>query len=169
MNPYSIVSLMAAVIAFCTAIFIYQRNPGSRINLLVSGLAVTVSFTAFTEFVYRIVESPVNAYIWLKLSLVWPVIPSSLLHISLIYTERRLKPWMLAPIYAPAAAFISTGLSTDLLISGAMQTYYGWTYALPEPAVLFAAFAVWSIALSLAAALMVLMDYMKAEGYRRRE
>ena len=169
MNPYSIISLMAAVIAFCTAIFIYQRNPGSRINLLVSCLAVTVSFTAFTEFVYRLVESPANAYIWLKLSLIWPVIPAILLHISLIYTGRRLKPWMLVPIYGPAAAFISTGLSTDLLISGAMQTYYGWTYALPEPAVLFAAFAVWSIALTLAAAFMVLVDYMRAEGYRRRE
>lgn len=92
MNPYSIISLMAAVIAFCTAIFIYQRNPGSRINLLVSCLAVTVSFTAFTEFVYRLVESPANAYIWLKLSLIWPVIPAILLHISLIYTGRRLKP-----------------------------------------------------------------------------
>ena len=169
MNSYSLISLTAAFIAFCTAIFIYQRNPGSRINLLVSGLAVTVSFTAFTEFVYRLVENPADAYIWLKLSLIWPIIPAILLHISLIYTGRRLKPWMLAPIYGPAAVFALTGLSTDLLISGAMKTYYGWTYALPEPAVLFAAFAVWSIALALAAAFMVLVDYMRAEGYRRRE
>ena len=169
MNPYSIISLMAAVIAFCTAIFIYQRNPDSKINLLVSGLAVMVSFTAFTEFVYRLVESPVNAHIWLKASLIWPIIPSILIHIALTYTERRLKPWMLVPIYGPAVLFASTGFSTDLLIRGALKTYYGWTYALPETAVLFAAFSLWSIVITLAAALMILMDYIRSEGYRRRE
>lgn len=80
MNPYSIISLLASVIAFYTSVFIYYRNPRNNLNLLVSNLGVAVSFMAFTEFVYRTVATPGDALIWLRLSLLWPIIPAILLH-----------------------------------------------------------------------------------------
>ncbi|QHN08063.1 histidine kinase dimerization/phosphoacceptor domain -containing protein [Methanothermobacter sp. THM-2] len=169
MNPYSIISLLASVIAFYTSVFIYYRNPCNNLNLLVSNLGVAVSFMAFTEFVYRTVAAPGDAIIWLRLSLLWPIIPSILLHTALTYTRRRVGKPALAVIYAPALIFILTGLLTDLFISGPLLTYYGWTYALPEPPVVFALFSLWTVTLTLTAATITLRDYLRSEGYRKRE
>jgi len=169
MNPYSIISLLASVIAFYTSVFIYYRNPRNKMNVMVSNLGVAVSLMAFAEFVYRIVETPGNAFIWLKLSLIWPVIPVILLHIALVYTGRKVRSWMLVPMYAPAAVFIVTGLSTNLLIEGPMFTYYGWTYDLPEPALVFGLFSIWTVSLAIASAIIMFRDYLKSEGYRRKE
>lgn len=169
MNPYSIISLLASVIAFYTSVFIYYRNPRNNLNLLVSNLGVAVSFMAFTEFVYRTVATPGDAMIWLRLSLLWPVIPAILLHTALTYTGKGAGKLAAAIIYAPAFIFILTGFLTDLFISGPLLTYYGWTYALPEPPVVFALFSFWTVTVTLTAAAITFRDYMGSGGYRRRE
>ncbi|MGB9837631.1 MAG: histidine kinase dimerization/phosphoacceptor domain -containing protein [Methanothermobacter sp.] len=169
MNPYSIISLLASVIAFYTSVFIYYRNPRNNLNLLVSNLGVAVSFMAFTEFVYRTVATPGDAMIWLRLSLLWPIIPAILLHTALTYTGKRVGKPVLAVIYAPAIVFILTGLMTNLFISGPLLTYYGWTYALPEPPVVFALFSLWTVTVTLTSAAITFRDYLRSEGYRKRE
>jgi len=168
MNPYAILSLVASVLAFYTATFIYYRNPKSRLNLLVSGLGVAVSLMSFTEFMYRIVETASGAYPWLKLSLLWPVIPALLLHISLFYSG-RLRRWMTPLIYLPAVILIIIGLGTDLLIAGAVHTYYGWTYSLPENPTVFFLFSLWTLAVTLIAAGNALKEYTSTAGPERRE
>ncbi|MCG2828483.1 histidine kinase dimerization/phosphoacceptor domain -containing protein [Methanothermobacter sp. K4] len=169
MNPYSIISLLASVIAFYTSVFIYYRNPRNNLNLLVSNLGVAVSFMAFTEFVYRTVATPGDAMIWLRLSLLWPVILAILLHIALNYTGKGAGKLAVAIIYTPAVIFILTGLLTDLFISGPLLTYYGWTYALPEPPVVFALFSFWTVTVTLTAAAITFRDYLGSKGYRKRE
>lgn len=172
MNIYALISLVAFMICFFLGNFIYHRNPKSHLNIMVAVLCLLVGFLAFTEFEYRQAYTYEIAYFWLKISTLWPFVPSILLHIALIFTKKTkiLKNnftyfW----IYLPAIIISSLGLTTNLLIDGALREYWGWTYAFPEYPILFILMSLWTIIAGLLAAFLCFEYFLKSKNIKRQQ
>jgi PAS domain S-box-containing protein len=163
MNIYSIISLLASVICIFLGNFIYYKNPKNQLNKLIAILCIFVGFLAFTEFGYRQAENISTAYFWLKLSTLWPFVPALLLHISLIFTEKHdfLKSKMIYLVYLPAIILSGLGLTTDLIINGAVREYWGWTYTVPFDPTLFGIMSLWSMFGGFIAAALFFLYYSK--------
>jgi PAS domain S-box-containing protein len=131
---------------------------------MIAILSITVGFLAFIEFEYRQAFDFQTAYFWLKLSVLWPIVPSILLHISLIFNEktRLLKnKFTYVIIYAPALIMIYFAFDTNWLLQGITRTYWGWTYDYPINTLLFEIMSAWTIFCVIIAAGISLMDYFK--------
>ncbi len=172
MNEYALISLIAAMTAFFIANFIYFRNPKNHLNRMIALLSLVVSLMALAEFSYRLAETPETAYFWLKFSVLWPLIPSIMLHISLIFTNRTniLKnPFSPAIIYAPAFIFIGLGIFTNSFLAAPVYEYWGWTYGLPQDRVVYDLFSLWTVIVALLSSSMVFIEYWNARDIEKTE
>ncbi|MBM4240345.1 MAG: PAS domain S-box protein [Euryarchaeota archaeon] len=172
MNIYALISLAAFMLCFFFGNFIYHKNPKSQLNKMVAILCVLVAFLAFVEFGYRQAQDFDTAFYWLKLSTLWPFVPSVLLHIALIFTKKtKLLTNKLTYILIYSPAFIISGLAltTNLLLDGALREYWGWTYAFPQNPLLFNLMAVWSVIGGSSAAILCLSYYLKATNIKRKQ
>ncbi|MFZ0441643.1 MAG: hypothetical protein WAL81_03330, partial [Methanobacterium sp.] len=88
MNIFSYISLSAFFLCFFLGNFIYHKNSKSQLNIMIAVLCILVGFLAFAEFQYRQTSDFETAYLWLKISGLWPIVPAILLHISLIFTRK---------------------------------------------------------------------------------
>ena len=82
------------------------------------------------EFEYRQAETYGRAAFWVGLTFPWPFNLSLLLHVVLEFTQyfhRVKKRWIVAALYAPAAAFSAIELLTDWITRGVIKK---WGYAL---------------------------------------
>ena len=89
MNIFSYISLLAFLVCFFLGSFIYHKNSKSQLNIMIALLCILVGFLAFAEFQYRQTLDFETAYLWLKISGLWPLVPAILLHISLIFTGKN--------------------------------------------------------------------------------
>ena len=132
-------------------------------NKLVAILSILVAFLAFIEFGYRQAETINTAVFWLKLSTLWPFVPSILINISLVFTDKKelLKHKLTYfLIYTPAIIISVVGLLT---YSGAVHEYWGWTYVLYPITPFFAMLSIWSIFGGLLTSLIILTYYLNAK------
>lgn len=133
-------------------------------------LCILVGLLAFIEFQYRQAPDIETAYYWLKISAIWPLVPSVLLHIALIFTEhkdtlRHKTTYIL--IYLPAILIIGLSLSTNLLLDGAIKEYWGWTYTFPQNPILFNIMSLWTIIAGFSAATICFRYYLKSRDMKR--
>lgn len=160
MNIFSILSLVASVICFFLGNFIYYKNPENSLNKLIAILAILISFLAFTEYGYRQAETIGTAVLWLKLSTLWPLVPAILIHISLVFTDRKklLKhKYTYLLIYIPAVTISILGLITNPVI---VKQYWGWTYSLyPTIPLFFILMSIWSLIGGILTSLLILKHY----------
>ncbi|MDI6724968.1 MAG: histidine kinase dimerization/phosphoacceptor domain -containing protein [Methanobacterium sp.] len=170
MNIYALISFIAFMVCFFLGNFIYHKNPKSQLNIMVAILCLLVGFLAFTEFEYRQAYNYETAYFWLKASTLWPIVPSILLHIAIIFTKKSyfLKNKLnYLLIYLPAIIITALGLTTNLLISGALKQYWGWTYVIPDNSTLFNIMSLWTIIAIFLAAFLCLNYYLKSKNLKR--
>lgn len=127
---------------------------------------------ALCEFAYRLAETPETAFIWLKLSALWPLIPAVIANIALVFTRRshilKLKVSYLI-IYGPALIFVFLGLATNLFVGPPIQEYWGWTYSVPADETIYDLFAIWTVIVSFLSALVVFLYYFQAEGMEKKQ
>ncbi|MGZ7109625.1 MAG: sensor histidine kinase, partial [Methanobacterium sp.] len=100
----------------------------------------------------------------------WPIVPSILLHISLIFNEktRLLKNKLTyVIIYAPALIMVYLAFDTNWLLQGITREYWGWTYNYPINTVLFEIMSGWTILCVIIAAGISIMDYFKIDGSKK--
>ncbi|MTK64518.1 MAG: hypothetical protein F8N15_08355 [Methanobacterium sp.] len=119
MNIYSYVSLSAFFLCFFLGNFIYHKNSRSQLNIMIAILCFLVGFLAFTEFQYRQTTDFQTAYLWLKLSGLWPLVPPIILHISLIFTgktEILKNKFTYLLMYVPAVIISVYAVTTNLLL-----------------------------------------------------
>ncbi|MCK9151212.1 histidine kinase dimerization/phosphoacceptor domain -containing protein [Methanobacterium alcaliphilum] len=170
MNTYALISLLAFMICFFLGNFIYHKNPQNALNRMIAVLCILVGFLAFIEFLYRQAPNYETAYFWLKISTLWPFVPSVLLHISLIFTSQKKilkhKITYLA-IYLPAIIISAIALSTNLLLEGALHTYWGWTYGMPNDPLLFNIMSIWTILAGFSAGTLCFIYYLKSTNLKR--
>ena len=171
MNVFALVSLVAFMVCFFLGNFIYHKNPKSRLNKIIALTCIFVGFLAFIEFQYRQAETFQTAFFWLKISTLWPVVPSLLLHVSLIFTKSPYLKNKLAYllIYLPGIAISAVGLGTDLLISGATKEYWGWTYLIPADPTLYNIMSLWTIVAVILAGGICFDYYLKSCDLKKKQ
>jgi PAS domain S-box-containing protein len=164
MNYYPIISILAFSMCFFMGAFIYQKNSKNELNKMVALLSVLVGFLALVEFLYRQAPNYQTAFFWLKISTIWPFVPSVLLNIALVLTlkEDTLKHKYYYLIYLPAIIITTLSLTTGLLLNGAVHTYWGWTYSYPENPILFNLMSLWTIVAAFTAGSLVFVHYIKS-------
>src|ERR1039458_10005304 len=148
MNIFSYISLTAFFVCFFLGNFIYHKNPKSQLNIMIAVLSIMVGFLAFAEFQYRQTSDFQTAYLWLKISGLWPIVPAILLHISLIFTGKTnlLKNKLTyILIYAPALIIAILAVDTNWLLEGIVKEYWGWTYLYPKTSLLFYMMSFWTV------------------------
>lgn len=172
MNPYAIISIVAAITSFFIANFIYFRNPKNSLNRTIAVFSTLVALMALFEFAYRLAENPQSAVFWLKLSALWPLIPAVIANIALVFTRRshilKLKISYLI-IYGPALIFVILGIGTDLFMGPPVMEYWGWTYSIPADVIIFDLFAIWTVIVSFVSALVVFLHYFQSDGMERKQ
>ncbi len=164
MNYYPIISILAFSMCFFLGAFIYQKNSRNELNKMVALLSILVGFLALVEFLYRQAPNYQTAFFWLKISTIWPFVPSVLLNIALILTlkEDTLKHKYYYLIYLPAIIITTLSLTTGLLLNGAVHTYWGWTYSYPPNPILFNLMSLWTIIAAFTAGSLVFVHYIKS-------
>ncbi|MGB9936994.1 MAG: histidine kinase dimerization/phosphoacceptor domain -containing protein [Methanobacterium sp.] len=172
MNVFALVSFIAFILCFFLGNFIYHKNPKSQLNILIGITCIILGFLAFVEFEYRQAESIQDAIFWLKISTLWPLIPSLLLHISLVFTKSKYLKNKLTyfVIYIPAIIICVIGLSSNLLIeSSALKEYWGWTYIVPPDATVYNIMAIWTVTTVVLAGLLCIKYYLKSKNLKQKQ
>jgi len=170
MNIYSYVSLSAFFLCFFLGNFIYHKNSRSQLNIMIAVLCFLVGFLAFTEFQYRQTTDFQTAYLWLKLSGLWPLVPPILLHISLIFTgktEILKNKFTYLLMYVPAITISVYAVTTNLLLQGILKEYWGWTYVFPQDSLIFNVMSVWTLICILIAGGLCLSYYLKTRNVEK--
>ncbi len=132
---FALSSLLASGIALFLGSFVFHRNPRKALNRVFLIYCLSAAYYAFTEFGYRQAESVDTAYFWWKVGAFWPFTVSLILHFTLIFTEKSqlLKgKFTYFLIYAPALMFSLMELTTNLLTTGLIKVYWGWTNSISE-------------------------------------
>ncbi len=170
MNIFSYVSLMAFFVCFFLGNFIYHKNTKSQLNILIAVLSILVGFLAFAEFQYRQTTDFQTAYLWLKISGLWPFVPAILLHISLIFTGKTniLKnKYIYILIYTPALIIAVLSIDTNWLLEGIVKEYWGWTYVYPKTAILFYVMSLWTVLCAFFAGGICFWHYLQTKGIKQ--
>ncbi len=137
---------------------------------MIAVLCVLVGFLAFAEFQYRQTSDFQTAFLWLKISGLWPIVPAVLLHISLIFTGKTklLKNKLTyIIIYVPALIIAYYAVDTNLLLTGILKEYWGWTYVFPEHSLLFNVMSVWTLLCAVLAGVICLFYYLKTTNLKK--
>jgi len=171
MNIFALLSLIAFMICFFLGNFIYHKNPKSQLNISIALLCILVGFLAFVEFQYRQAESIQIAYFWLKISSLWPLVPSLLLQIALIFTDSNLlKNKLTYPlIYIPPLIIIALSLTTNMMIYQVIWESWGWYFSPSPDAILYSLMALWTIFGGLLSGLIVLTYFLKSRDLKRKQ
>ncbi len=172
MNIFSYISLIAFLLCFFLGNFIYHKNSKSQLNLMIALLCILVGFLAFAEFQYRQTTDFQTAYVWLKVSGLWPIVPAVLLHISLIFTGKTdiLKnKFTYLLIYIPAIVISFYAVDTNLMLIGILKEYWGWTYVFPENSLLFDIMSVWTLLCVFLSGGLCLMYYLKNKNIEKHQ
>ncbi len=170
MNIFSYISLTAFFACFFLGNFIYHKNTKSQLNIMIALLSIIVGFLAFAEFQYRQTTDFQTAYLWLKISGLWPIVPAILLHISLIFTGKTniLKNKLTyVLIYAPALIIAILAVDTNWLLEGILKEYWGWTYLYPKTSLLFYIMSFWTVLCAFLAGGICLWYYLKSKDIKK--
>jgi len=170
MNIFSYISLIAFFVCFFLGNFIYHKNTKSQLNIMIALLSIMVGFLAFAEFQYRQTSDFQTAYLWLKISGLWPIVPAILLHISLIFTGQTnlLKNKLTyVLIYAPAVIIAILAVDTNWLLEGIIKEYWGWTYLYPKNSILFYIMSLWTLLCTFFAGGICFWYYLKSKDIKR--
>jgi PAS domain S-box-containing protein len=165
LNIFALVSLLASFIDIMLANFIYYTNPKNSLNRVIAVLTIFVGFLAFVEFTYRQAGTLETAYFWLKVSLLWPIVPALMINVALIFGAKfkfLKKRMTYVLIYLPALLIIFLSLTTDMMFGAPVLEYYGWTYTI-SAGFLFGILGLWSILAGLVSALIFFSYYIGSE------
>lgn len=167
MNVFSFVSLAAFLLCFFLGNFIYHKNPKNQLNIMIAILSILVGFLAFVEFQYRQTTDFETAYLWLRVSGLWPFVPAILLHIALIFTGKNkilANKLTYILIYIPAIVISYFAIDTNLILVGIVREYWGWTYIFPENSTLFMIMSGWTLLCFFIAGGVCLMYYLNTKN-----
>ncbi len=166
MNVFALISFVAFMVCFFLGNFIYHKNPKSQLNGIIALTCIIVGFLAFVEFEYRQAEVFQTAFFWIKISTLWPIVPSLLLHISLIFTKSHYLKNKLTYIliYLPSIIIVGLSLTTNLLLDTISKEYWGWTYALPVDMTLYNIMSLWTVATVVLAGFICFRYYLKSKN-----
>jgi len=172
MNIFALFSLFASVLSIYLGNFVYHLDKKKLLNKIFMFFSLSLSYWAFTEFMYRQADSPDTAYLWLKIGVFWPFVFSFFIHFTLAFTEKekllenKLTYFL---IYVPAAIFSAIELTTNLMTAGPAKKFWGYTYAIPEDLWLFWVSDIWAFGLAFLALFLCVGYYFKVTDKKKKQ
>jgi PAS domain S-box-containing protein len=125
--------VISAFITYALGIFVFARNPESRVNLLFLAAMLSATYWALGEFLLWHAGGPEGIAFFLKVSAFWPFTAAFTVHFILAFTENPLvRPEktgiLVAVLYLPALAISLAGLLTDTIYTVGYEAGPGFIY-----------------------------------------
>jgi len=171
MTPFALFPLLASILAIFLGNSVYGLDKKKPLNIIFALFAFSLSFWAFTEFMYRQADTATTAYYWMKMGFIWTIPTALTVHFALVYTEKikSLKNTAIALVlYVPAAIFSLIYLTTDLITTGVVQKFWGYTYVASDSWVCTAS-NFWAFALTFSAIFLCLKYYLKINEKTKKQ
>jgi len=131
MQGYIVLPMLAAGLnAACAGAFLVE-DPNRAVNRLTAAMLTLASFWALCEVAWNLAPDLEGALFWMRLSTPgWIFIGPIVLHIVLASATRRraFLARAVLGLYGVSAVFLVLGVTTDWLISEAVQTAWGHGY-----------------------------------------
>lgn len=151
MNIFVLIPLLTAVAPLFMGNFVYYQNPRSVVNRAFFFCCLAFTYLGFVEFEFRRAETYDNAFLWMKLQSVWPLMLSVVFHFLLVFIEKSKqikKGHIFALLYLPALLFFLFE-AVDITLIKPIKTYWGWTYTYPLKSISFILPIVWIYGVSI--------------------
>ena len=171
MNIYVLLSLCASLAAIWVGNYVYHLDKKKPLNKIFMLFSLTLSYWAFTEFMYRQASGSDVANFWLKISSLYPFALSFFIHFALVFTEKKRildNKWTLFLIYAPAAIFSIIGLTTNLMNAGVVKEFWGYTY-IPQNSWISLMSYIWNFGLAFLALFLCVGYHHKVTDKKKKQ
>ncbi len=172
MSFFAAASLASFVAALLLGVAVVSLGFHRALNRVFFLLCCAVAGGALVEFGYRTSATYEQALSWWRLDVTWPLIPSFLLHFSLLFRrgEQPVPRLLLAGIYAPAVLFLGLKLANMGISAPPELMWWGYTFGIPHERFWADAFFVWSTGAGLAsAALCAWLAVETPSRWRKRQ
>ncbi len=156
--------LAAILVSLTMAGLVLFRNPRPLMNKVFVFLCSSVAFWAFSEFETMHANDAEGAAEFIKMQLIWPLVPAFLLHFTLLLTKHnnvlshRLSYYLL---YGPPFAIVLGYLFLPGFGGEPVLEHWGWTSTLPS--------APYFLTDVLYGALLALLSFFLCLQYFRRQ
>ena len=172
MNLYAFISLFASILTIFLGNFIYYKNPKNRLNQLIAILCFLVAYLSFVNFSLRDAESYYTAYLWLKASVLWPLMTPIILTIVLMATKNDLlkKRIFLVLLYIPSVIISILQFTTNQITSNIMvMEYWGWTSPTAFNSPVLYLSMLWITLLGITSITLCYLHYRKSKGLEKQQ
>ena len=171
-NPYFLPCFITSFLLLFLGVFVYSRNPKSKINIL-------LSLTCFSSFIWQFCysmmffssDNEIIATFWMKIGYVGVIYISLFYyHFIVVFLEKKTKEKAVKYIgYSIATVFAILHLTTDLFTNGVIKYYYGYY---PRASIVHPIFLVFFVGLTFMIVLDTFIAFLQRDAIftdRRRE
>ena len=172
MNPYAFLSLFASIVTLFLGNFIYYKNPKNRLNQLIAVLCFLVAYLSFVNFSLRNADSYQTAYLWLKASVLWPLMSPIVLTIVLTTTKNQFSTnkLFLTLIYIPSILISLLQVTSHQLTTNIMvMEYWGWTSSLNLSSPFLYLTMIWIALIITVSIILCYAYYRKTRGLEKQQ
>jgi PAS domain S-box-containing protein len=172
MNPYAFLSLFASIVTLFLGNFIYYKNPKNRLNQLIAVLCFLVAYLSFVNFSLRNADSYQTAYLWLKASVLWPLMSPIVLTIILTATKNQFSTnkVFLTLIYIPSILISLLQVTSNQLTTNIMvMEYWGWTSSLNLSSPFLYLTVIWILIIITVSIVLCYSYYRKTRGLEKQQ
>jgi|GEM_PF-6388742 len=167
-NLYCLPTLAAITSNLFLGIYVLFKNPRDQLNRSYAYLMAVLVIWGCGEFIMRTTSSTDIAFKGEMLSSIGYIfMPSFLLFFALMFTRKdelfSRKYFAHSVVFAPSMLFIFLSLNTDLMITGVIKRYWGYT-AILGPS--FAGFSIYVLAVLVASSYLFYQKYLLTEEQR---
>ncbi|NOR88066.1 MAG: PAS domain-containing protein, partial [Bacteroidales bacterium] len=128
MSIYAFLSLFAALTTFGLGLLVYLKSSKGKLTSIFLFFAITVSILSISQFQMRIASNFDEAYLWSKLSAIWPFTLVLAIHFILELNRKKYHHFFVYFIlYFPALIFSYAQFSTHLIALPPIEKYWGWS------------------------------------------
>jgi PAS domain S-box-containing protein len=169
LNIFALPPLLSCFIALFIGITVYYKNKTNIVNIIFLWLSLFLAYSAFSEFGIRLADNLADAYFWVKMGSFWYILLSILLHFSLVFTGRlKLSKLTYLLIYTPALVFSFLDLTTNLITTEIVKSYWGWTYTPYKLSPILYAAALWTFAMMITSLYLCFRYFLKERDSRKK-
>ncbi len=171
MNCFSLISFISAFLSLFLGFLIYSLNRKKKVNRLYFLFSFFLFCWAFPEFMRRQAQSFERAQLWVRLSFLWPFVIATLIHFTLVFTEKKeaLKNKInYFFIYVPAVFISCIVLLTPWWTPGPVKMEWGYTYRLPYNMILHNASNLWAASGVLLSLILFVSFYFKGKDKKKK-
>ena len=169
---FSLIFLFGSCICLFLGSFIFFLDTKNTLNRLFLLVCLSATFLSFMLFGKLFARNDDVAILCMKLASFWPIGVALLFHFVLVLTEKQklLKNKLVyLLIYGPALTFSIIRLTTGLIMGEPVRQSLGWTYAMPDNAVMPALVNAWAFGLIIFAAYLCIRYDLRSIEHRKKQ